>query len=55
MGKYLKILLQGALPENELELLYSSYDIIGDIAIIKIPEALLNNKHVIGMALLKNI
>jgi len=55
MSKYLKTLLRGTLPENELELLYSSYDIIGDIAIIKIPEVLLNYKHVIGMALLKNI
>jgi tRNA (guanine37-N1)-methyltransferase len=55
MSKFLKTLLRGTLPEDELKLLYSSYDIIGDIAIIKIPEALLNYKDAIGKALLKNI
>ncbi|VFJ15097.1 class I SAM-dependent methyltransferase [Candidatus Nitrosocosmicus franklandus] len=55
MSKYLKTLLRGTLPDDELKLLYSSYDIIGDIAIIKIPEALMNYKNIIGKTLLKNI
>ncbi len=55
MSKYLKSLLRGILPQNELEMLYSSYDIIGDIAIIKIPELVVHNKYVIGKTMLKNI
>lgn len=55
MSKYLKTLLRGTLPDNELESLYSSYDIIGDIAIIKIPESLMHHRHVIGKVLIKNI
>lgn len=55
MSKHLKTLLSETLPKNELGLLYSSYDIIGDIAIIKIPDPLLRYKHVIGKTLLTNI
>lgn len=55
MSKHLKTLLRGTLPENELEAVYSSYDIIGDIAIIKIPESILHNKYVIGEVLIENI
>jgi len=38
MGKRLKSILDGKLPRNELEHLDRSYDIIGDIAIIRIPD-----------------
>ena len=55
MSKHLKTLLRGTLPEHELKALYSSYDIIGDIAIIKIPESILHNKYVIGKVLIENI
>lgn len=55
MSKHLKTLLRGTLPEDELKVLYSSYDIIGDIAIIKIPESIMHNKHVIGKTLIENI
>lgn len=55
MSKYLKSLLRETLPENELDMLYSSYDIIGDIAIIKIPDSLAHKKFVIGKTMLKHI
>jgi len=40
MGKRLKSILDGKLPRHELEGLNGSYDIIGDIAIIKTPDSL---------------
>ena len=55
MTKLLKRLLQGALLETELSSVFSSFDIIGDIAIIKIPDSLLTKKKLIGDTLLNNI
>lgn len=55
MSKFLKSVLADNLAENELQYLYSSYDIIGDIAIIKIPDVLVHKKKVICDALLKNV
>jgi tRNA (guanine37-N1)-methyltransferase len=55
MTKLLKRLLQGALLETDLSSVFSSFDIIGDIAIIKIPDSLLTKKKLIGDTLLKNI
>jgi len=55
MSKFLKSVLADTLSENELQYLYSSYDIIGDIAIIKIPDVLVHKKKVICDALLKNV
>lgn len=55
MSKFLKSVLSGTLSENELQYLYSSYDIIGDIAIIKIPDVLVHKKKVICDTLLQNV
>src|SRR5678816_2545005 len=55
MAKLLKRLLQGVLLEPEISSVFSSFYIIGDIAIIKIPDSLLIKKKLIGDTLLKNI
>jgi len=44
--------LRGQLSEEELKKL-RAFDIIGDIAVIKIPDELLPKKHVIGQALMQ--
>ncbi|MEM2463689.1 MAG: class I SAM-dependent methyltransferase family protein [Candidatus Bathyarchaeia archaeon] len=43
MRRRLKMLLAGALPPKELSTIYNSYDIVGDIAIIRLREA--SKKH----------
>jgi len=45
--------LEGRLSESELRLLPSSFDVIGDIAVIEIPDGLLHLKNVVGEALLR--
>jgi tRNA (guanine37-N1)-methyltransferase len=47
MSKFLKKLLKGVLEEEELEKVYSSFDMIGNIAIIKIPDSLLTKKKIL--------
>jgi len=49
----LKEALQGLLSEKEIEKLVTSFDVIGDIAIIEIPDELLAKKELIGKALLE--
>jgi tRNA (guanine37-N1)-methyltransferase len=55
MSKFLKKLLNGVLADEDLEKVYSSFDMIGDIAIIKIPDSLLTKKNVIGKVILESI
>jgi tRNA (guanine37-N1)-methyltransferase len=55
MTKLLKRLLKNVLLDPELSEVFSSFDIIGDIAIIKIPDSLLVKKKLIGNALLSNV
>jgi tRNA (guanine37-N1)-methyltransferase len=55
MTKFLKRLLKDVLLDSELSNVFSSFDIIGDIAIIKIPDSLLHKKKVIGDTLLSHI
>lgn len=55
MSKFLKKLLKGVLADEDLEKVYSSFDMIGDIAIIKIPDSLLTKKNVIGKVILESI
>jgi len=55
MTKFLKRLLRDVLLESELSAVFSSFDIIGDIAIIKIPDSLLLKKKIIGDTLLSHI
>lgn len=52
MGKIknLRESLAGFLKESDIGLMYSSYDIIGDIAIIKIPKSLIHKKKSISEA-----
>lgn len=55
MTKMLKELLQERLDNTELEKLSSSFDIIGTIAIIKIPESLTSKRKLIADALIEEI
>jgi len=50
-GKTLKELLGDVLTAEELALLPRSYDIIGDIAMIKLPEELMSKARLVGEAL----
>lgn len=52
MGGELKKILSDRLAPEELALLVQSYDVVGDIAIIVIPEALLDKKGLIAGAIL---
>lgn len=45
--------LEGKLSEDEIENLKKSFDIIGDVVILEIPESLRGHKRVIGEAALK--
>lgn len=51
----LKKALQGVLTEQEAADLYSAFDQIGDIIVVRIPESLLSKKKVIGEALLEAV
>ncbi|MCW3981410.1 MAG: class I SAM-dependent methyltransferase family protein [Candidatus Bathyarchaeota archaeon] len=53
----LRALLRGKLTERELDLVFKSYDVIGDIAVIRIQEQLVHQSEEIADALLhqKNI
>lgn len=53
MGRSLKTLLANKLKPNELKLLYKSYDIIGDIAVIRVPEALQQHSEIIAEAVMQ--
>jgi tRNA (guanine37-N1)-methyltransferase len=55
LSKFLKKLLKGVLADEDLEKVYSSFDMIGDIAIIKIPDSLLTKKNIIGEVILQSI
>lgn len=51
----LKKALEGVLTQQEAAELYSAFDQIGDIIVIRIPDSLLSKKKVIGEALLQNV
>ena len=53
MGRALKEVLTTVLSADELESLYSSFDTIGDIIIIKISDALRQKKRLIGQTILE--
>lgn len=55
MGRLLKEVLKDKLTQSELNTLYAGFDIIGDIAVLKIPEPLEPKKHLIAEALLKAV
>lgn len=51
----LKKALQGVLTEQEANDLYSAFDQIGDIIVVRIPDSLLSKKKIIGEALLEAV
>lgn len=51
----MKHVLQGILNEEEISLIYGGFDIVGDIAILKIPDQLIKKKKIIANALLKQV
>ena len=55
MSKNLRSLLGNALEPEERKVVISSYDVIGDIIIIKIPNSLQQKKYAIGKLLLENM
>jgi tRNA (guanine37-N1)-methyltransferase len=55
MSQRLKTLLEDILTAEENRIVSSSYDMIGDIIILKIPERLLYKKYTIGKKVLENI
>ena len=54
MTSKLKDLLSSVLSAGELDLLVSSYDVVGDIAVIIVPEELQAREHLIADTLLAN-
>jgi tRNA (guanine37-N1)-methyltransferase len=55
MPTFLKLLLGNDLDHSEISKLTSSFDIIGEIVILKIPESLYDKKYTIGRAILNNL
>lgn len=51
----LKRALEGVLTDQESEELFSAFDQIGDIIVIRIPDTLLSKKKIIGETLLKQV
>ncbi len=51
----LKKALEGILSEKESEELFSAFDQIGDIIIVRIPDSLLEKKKIIGETLLEQV
>ena len=51
----LKKSLEGILTEQESEEIFSAFDQIGDIIIVRIPDLLLSKKKIIGEALLEQV
>ena len=55
LGRLLKEVLRGKLTASEINTLYAGFDVIGNIAVIKIPEPLLSKKSLIAEALLASL
>jgi len=51
----LKKALTGLINEAEIQLLYGGFDIVGNIAVIKIPDSLMSKKKIIATALLDRV
>ncbi len=51
--KSLKEVLKSKLDDDEKEDIPTSFDVVGDIAVIKIPDSLVDKKHLIGESLLE--
>src|SRR5919199_1835506 len=55
MAPILKTILKEILPPEDISKLYSAFDIIGSIIIIKIPDSLTSKKQIIADTILMNI
>src|SRR5919199_1142925 len=55
MAPILKTILKEILPPEDISKLYSAFDIIGSIIIIKIPDSLNSKKQIIADTILMNI
>ena len=55
MPRFLKGTLSGILTIDELKLVYSGFDIVGNIVVIKIPDQLDYKKNLIAEAILSNL
>ena len=55
MGHLLKKILSESLTPDEISLVYSAFDVIGSIVILKIPDGLKLKKQIIGKTILQNI
>ncbi len=51
----LKKTLEDVLSEKESEELFSAFDQVGDIIIVRIPDSLLSKKKIIGKTLLEQV
>ena len=47
-ARILKKALQGLLDDEEISLISGGFDIVGDIAVLKIPDSLIEKKNIIG-------
>jgi len=55
MARMLKQALKGIISDAEISEVYSAFDIIGDIAVIRIPDQLMPKKKEIAEAILNNV
>ena len=55
MPRLLKKILSEVLTERETSEIYSAFDIIGDVVIIKVPDCLLTKKEVIAKSILQHV
>ena len=55
MTRMLKEALRGVLLEREVNEVYSAFDIVGDIVVIKIPEKMSDKKQLIADTILANV
>src|SRR3990170_138698 len=53
MKKDLRSLLAGVLTPEELVLFFRSYDVVGDIAVIRVPERLKSKSRVVAEAVMR--
>jgi tRNA (guanine37-N1)-methyltransferase len=53
MNNDLRFVLKGRLPPKELSLLFKSYDVVGDIAVIRVPEALKPRIQIVAEAIMQ--
>lgn len=52
MKRWLRDRLEESFTPQEIPLLYGSYDVVGDIAVIRVPSSLEQKSHHIGKAIM---